>query len=358
MLTEYFDTYAARYTPYKGGRWCYEDGLIYRGLELLHQETDDPRWLGHLTRLVDVQVGADGALSGYELSEYNIDNILSGRALMYLSAQTGQAKYHMAADILAQQFETHPRTKSGVFWHKLRYPWQIWLDGLYMGHPFRIAHAQANGDASAIQDSLHQISVALDALFDPASGLYKHAFDEARQQSWADPQTGHSPAFWARAIGWLVMALVDVAELVGDAFAPLRVRCVKLLDAVAALQVDDGLWLQVIDRPDLDGNYQEMSASAMFAYAFGRAARLGLYAPGTGLPQRLFETSLKPKDGGGHEMVQMCEVAGLGWYEDRFRDGSAAYYISEVQTRDDPKGVGPLMMTAALDGFSDRKDRG
>jgi len=351
MLAEYFDSYVTRYQPYKGGRWCYEDGLIYRGLEQLHSATGDARWLDHLHRLADPQISADGALSGYDLSDYNIDNILAGCALLYLHAQTGEAKYQRAADLQAHQFDSHPRTKSGVFWHKLRYPWQIWLDGLYMGHPFRIAHAQQAGDMDTVQDSLRQISVAIDVLYDKGTGLYRHAYDEARTQPWADGNTGLSPALWSRAIGWLAMALVDVAALVGDAFAPLQDRTGALLRAVAAHRVHDGLWLQVIDRPDLAGNYQETSASAMFAYAFARGAQLGLVDAPPDLNETLLRQALKPKECGRLAMVDMCEVAGLGWYENRFRDGSAQYYISEARTRDDPTGVGPLMMLAAQAGL-------
>ena len=348
MLIEYFDDYAGRYQPYKGGRWCYEDGLLYRGLELWHNQTGDARWLDHIHRLADQQIGADGSLTGYELSDYNIDNILPGRTLLFMHALTGEARYMKAADLLARQLQTHPRTKSGVYWHKLRYPWQIWLDGLYMGQPFRIAHAQAKGDADAVADSLAQLDTALDTLFDPASGLYWHAYDEAREQPWADPKTGFNKAFWARAIGWLAMALVDVADLVGADFAPLKDRTIALLDRIKALRLPDGIWLQVIDRPDLDGNYPETSASAMFTYALLRGAGLGLVTVPDGLASTLMKHALQPKPGGGHEMVDICEVAGLGWYENRFRDGSAEYYLTEARVADDIKGVAPLMMAAAL----------
>ncbi len=349
MLAEYFDEYARRYTPYKGGKWCYEDGCLYRGLELWHIETGEARWLDHLHRLADAQIGMDGGLAHYGLSDYNIDNILPGRALLYLYQQTGAAHYMQAADLLARQLQTHPRTHSGVYWHKLRYPWQIWLDGLYMGQPFRIAHAQAQGDAMGVADSLVQLSTALDTLMDPASGLYWHAYDEAREQPWADPATGFNKAFWARAIGWLAMALVDVADLVGEAaFAPLRDRTTALLQRVSDLRVANGIWLQVIDRPDLEGNYMETSASAMFAYALLRADRLGLLAAPGGLAATVMQYALRPKPGGGQEMVEICEVAGLGWYENRFRDGSPGYYLTEARVKDDVKGVGPLMMAAAL----------
>lgn len=348
MLADYFEDYVKRYAPYKGGRWCYEDGLIYRGLEFLHVETGEARWLDHLKRMVDLQVDSNGQLLGYDLSEYNIDNTQSGCALLYLHSQTNDSRYMTAADLLAAQFATHPRTRSGVFWHKLRYPWQIWLDGLYMGHPFPIAHAQCHNEQATVADSLRQFDVALDVLLDPEKGLHKHAYDEARKQPWADKETGHSAAFWARAIGWLAMALVDVAALVGDDFAPLRARTITLLNTIAALRVKDGLWLQVIDRPDLAGNYQETSASAMFAYAFERGARLGLVERQTDLTADLIAQSLTQTTDGRFEMVKICEVAGLGWYEDRFRDGSAEYYVSEALASDDPKGVGPLMMAAAL----------
>ncbi|TRW94189.1 di-trans,poly-cis-decaprenylcistransferase [Paracoccus sp. M683] len=350
MLNDYIDDYVTRYQPYKGGAWCYEDGCIYRGLELLHRETGEARWLDHLHRLADAQIGADGSLSGYNLSDYNIDNVLPGRALLYLHELTGEARYRTAADLLARQLATHPRTRSGVYWHKLRYPWQIWLDGIYMGQPFRIAHAQLTGQHEAVQDSLRQIDTALQVLLDPANGLYRHAYDEAREQPWADKTTGQSPAFWARAIGWLAMALVDVADLVGDDFAPLRGRTEDLLDRIQALRQPGGLWLQVIDRPDLAGNYQETSTSAMFTYALLRGARLGLSAPPKELAQTLMSQVVQPKAGGGFEMVEICEVAGLGMFEGRFRDGSAEYYLTERRVADDAKGVGPLMMAAALAG--------
>ena len=348
-MKDFIAHYVQHHQPYKGGAWCYEDGCIYRGLELLHIETGDPLWLDHLQRLVDAQVGPTGTLKGYVLSDYNIDNVLSGRALLYLYDKTGAAKYKAAAELLARQLKSHPRTNSGVFWHKLRYPWQIWLDGLYMGQPFRIAYAKLIGDEAAVADSLRQIDVALDALFDVQTGLYKHAFDEAREQPWADPITGQNQDFWARAIGWLAMALVDVAELTGEDFLPLRARTVALLETLKALRTSDGLWLQVINRPDLADNYQEMSASAMFTYALLRGERLGLCNAPEGLAQALTDLALRPKKD-GYEMIEICHVAGLGWYEDRFRDGSAAYYLSEKRVSDDTKGVGPLMMVAALSG--------
>lgn len=348
MLTEYFARYVDGYRPYKNGAWCYEDGCVYRGLELLYRSTGEHRWLSEVDRLLGAQVGEDGTLAGYALSDYNIDNILPGRALLFMAGETGEARYLRAADRLVQQLATHPRTRSGVYWHKLRYPWQIWLDGLYMCHPFQVEYGLVAGQRALVEDSLEQIAIALDATFEPRTGLYAHAFDEARQQAWADPATGRSASHWARALGWLAMGLVDVAELVGPRdFAPLGARTGALFDRLLSLRQPDGLWLQVIDRPDLAGNFSETSASAMLAYALHKAGTLGLVRPPDDLIARVLQASVRPKSGGGIEMADICEVAGLGPFESRYRDGSPAYYLTEARVCDDAKGVGPLMMCHA-----------
>lgn len=351
MLTDYCARYVASYQPYKNGAWCYEDGCIYRGLELLHRATGDARWRDALRRLLERQVGPDGSLAGYSLSDYNIDNILPGRALLFMAAETGEPRYRAAADGLVRQLETHPRTRSGVYWHKLRYPWQIWLDGLYMCHPFQVGYGLRFGRPDLVEDSLRQIALALEATFEPRTGLHAHAFDEARQQAWADPVTGRSRAHWARALGWLAMSLVDVAELVGpEAFRPLEARSRALFSRLLALRQSGGLWLQVIDRPEMAGNFHETSSSAMIAYALRKAAGLGLATAPEGMIEAVLCASVRPKPGGGVEMADICEVAGLGPYEQRYRDGSPGYYLTEARVSDDAKGVGPLMMCLAALG--------
>ncbi|WP_134681968.1 glycoside hydrolase family 88/105 protein [Paracoccus ravus] len=354
-LTDYFDAFCRDYRAYKGGPWCYEDGCIYRGLDLLYDVTADPRWRAHLRRLVDAQVGPEGELAGYNADEFNIDNILAGRVLFSLWRETGEARYLAAARRLADQLDRHPRISLGNYWHKLRYPHQVWLDGLYMGLPFQIEYGLVTGETERIKDALTQFQTALDVTA-TASGLYVHGYDESRAQSWSDPETGKSPAVWARAMGWLAMALVDALALLREdgATAALRQRTRRMLLAVADLQGSSGLWPQVLDNPGLAGNYEESSASAMFAYAFLRAARLGLISGSEG--ERLRDSGLKALDalqarvvmeGGQSHFQGICHVAGLGGFDGIYRDGTPEYYLTEPVVQDDAKGVGPLMMAWA-----------
>ncbi len=352
----YFDQYARRYTPYKGGSWCYEDGCIYRGLRLLFEATGEDRWTAHLHRLVDRQVASDGKLLGYDPAEYNIDHILAGRVLFPLAAETGDGRYKTAADQLASQLETHPRILAGNYWHKQRYPHQVWLDGLYMGLPFQIEYALATGNSALIVDALRQFETAL-ARTATAKGLYVHGYDDSRKQSWADPITGKSSTVWARAVGWLAMALIDTLALLPNdkATDALRLNTNRLLEEVMARQTPSGFWLQVLDEPDLAGNYEESSASAMFAYALLRYARLGLSqadraaVAGRRALEALISGRLVADDQGITRLTTIVGVAGLGGFEGNYRDGSPGYYLSEQVVADDAKGVGPLMMAFAED---------
>ncbi|MDR7124641.1 glycoside hydrolase family 88 protein [Pseudotabrizicola sp. 4114] len=352
-MLEYFDAFAARYQPYKDGAWCYEDGCIYRGLLLLDEATGEARWRDHLLRLAGPQVAADGALSGYRIDEYNIDNILSGRVLFALDRWTKDPRWMRAATLLARQLATHPRTKSGNYWHKLRYPHQVWLDGLYMGLPFQIEYAQAAQAPELERDALAQLRSALDLTL-RGDGLYAHGYDAARVQEWADAGSGQSASVWARALGWQAMALVDCAALVGpDAFdrAGLMAPTQALLSRLIGLQAADGGWLQVINMPDLPGNYTESSATAMFAYAFGAAQAQGMAVQGLGAARDRAMGFLRGHLWAAGDQVQLtgiCHVAGLGGFSGTYRDGSPEYYLTEKLVSDDAKGTGPLMMAYAV----------
>ncbi|MFF2323182.1 glycoside hydrolase family 105 protein [Agrobacterium sp. NPDC058088] len=355
--TEYFDQFSSRYRHYKGGDWCYEDGCVYRGLQLLFEATGDVRWNEHLHRLADTQIAADGTLAGYDPQDYNIDHILAGRILFPLSAETGDARYLAAAGHLAGQLRNHPRIKAGNYWHKKRYPHQVWLDGLYMGLPFQIEYGQAMGRPELIEDALRQFSTAL-ALTADAGGLYVHGYDESRSQRWADPASGKSPAIWARAVGWLAMALVDALVILPNdtTKAELRERARSLLAEIIARQTQAALWMQVLDNPNLAGNYAETSASAMFAYALLRAARLELLqgeeaeaalSAGRHALAALLDTRLALDEQGITRLTGIVHVAGLGGFEGNYRDGTPGYYLTEPVVSDDAKGVGPLMMAYA-----------
>ena len=83
----------------------------------------------------------DGAIPTYKPEENELDSILMGRQLLLLYGVTQDKRYLTAATLLYDQLRQQPRTPSGGFWHKQRYPNQMWLDGLYMAEPFYAEYA-------------------------------------------------------------------------------------------------------------------------------------------------------------------------------------------------------------------------
>lgn len=329
--------------------WGYEDGVIWSGILALYDATGDKAFLSYILDDMQSRVTPDGALPSFQPTPHNIDMIRAGSILLPLYRETGEARFRKAMDTQFGPLRNFPRTRSGSYWHKGRYPWQVWLDGLYMGHPFQLHYARVTGNTALFDDTLHQIRTVERVMRQPQTGLYYHGWDESRKQRWADPATGLSPNIWGRAMGWWVCALVDCYEASEGFDASGRADIARILNgslqAMLAARSPDGLWYQVVDQGGRPGNYEEASASLMTTYALLKAARLGIAGEevrtaGLESLSACIDRFLTPTALNG-----ICRVAGLGG--NPYRDGSYEYYLSEKIVANDPKGVGPFFMAAA-----------
>lgn len=334
-------------------KWDYTAGVMLLALERVGARTGDPRYASYIRKSIDSLVKPDGSILTYEPTEYNLDQINEGRALFALSDRTLDPRYARAADHLRDQLRHQPRTAEGGFWHKQIYPQQMWLDGLYMAEPFYAEYAARHGDTAAMNDVVHQFLLVARHLRDPKTGLYYHAWDSVHEQPWADSATGLSKNFWGRAIGWYLMAAVDVLDYLPKTHRDRAelIRVVRdLAGAVAAVQDPvSGVWWQVLDRPNRAKNYLEASASAMFTYVFAKGARLGYLPPDfRSRANRAFDGMLQTFVTVDHDGLVsiggICQVAGLGGNPPR--DGSYSYYVSEPVVSNDYKGVGPFVLAA------------
>ena len=334
----------------KPAHWNYIDGCMLNALLTLSEITGEPLFGDFVETFVDSFVSEDGTIRTYDPQKYNLDDINEGRVLFPLYRKTGKEKYRWAADKLAEQLKTQPRTWEGNFWHKRIYPDQVWLDGVYMAQPFRALYARELGDGD-YSDIVAQIETVRRRMYDPKKGLYCHGYDASKTVFWADKDTGCSKSFWLRAMGWFATALVDLLEIVDDPEALGRLRPIftELMGGVAPYaDRDTGMYYQVVDQGGREGNYLETSGSSMMAYAMLKGVRLGAlpkeYAI---LGKRTFDGILRRyfrAEGEDVELGGICLVAGLGPADDRRRDGSYGYYISEPVVKNDAKGVAPLVM--------------
>jgi rhamnogalacturonyl hydrolase YesR len=330
-------------------KWSYTTGLLMQSLDDLSMATGDARFADFARRTMDSYVADDGTIHTYKPKSFNIDQINSGKMLQRLYAREAEPRYRTAIEALAAQMEDHPRTSEGAFWHKQIYPWQLWLDGVYMGMPFLAGVGLMEGDDHKMEEAAREFTIARAHLRDPDSGLYYHAWDEAKEQSWADPETGLSRYVWARGLGWYAMALVDILDVIPaeqiDLREPLLAIIPELADSLIQSQDDSGVWYQIMDMPEAPGNYLEASGSAMFSYFLAKAINQG-YLPDSykaaaekawhGLVREFVSVHA---DGSYHTNT-ICRVAGLGFG----RDGSYRYYMSEPVVSNDPKGLAPTIM--------------
>ena len=343
-----------RYTP-KDFSWNYDHGLQVLAIQKAGEATGEERYLKFVADWIDHFVQPDGTIRSYRLKEYNVDLVNSGKLLYGAYERTSDERYRKAIETLREQMRTHPRNSVNGFWHKQIYPYQMWLDGIYMAGPFLSEYAMRFNEPETFDDVVYQIRLIEKHTRDPKTGLLYHAWDESKAQRWCDPETGLSKYFWGRAVGWYVMAIVDVLDHLpqGQAHAQ-RSELIAILDRASAaiVKVQDeatGLWYQILDLPEREGNYLEASASAMFVYAFAKGVRNGYLAPDYLLSARrgyhgLLQNLIKIDSQGLLTLEKVCGGAGLGGVP--YRDGSFEYYITEKIIPNDPKGVGPFILAA------------
>jgi len=333
-------------------KWDYKIGLLMTSFEKLYQKTNNPVYAQYIKEYGETVVNSSGEILNYKLEDYNIDNINAGKMLFDLYSRTKDNRYLIAMQTLRKQLETHPRTNSGGFWHKKIYPYQMWLDGLYMGTPFYARYTAEFDKGKDFDDIAKQFEQIQSHTLDKKTGLLFHAWDESKQMGWANKETGTSPNFWSRSIGWYMMALVDVLDYMPKDH-PKRKELIGFLNeisvAVAKYQDPSGLWYQVTDSGSKEGNYLEASGSEMFVYAFAKGVNKGY------LPKKYKELAIKGFDGitkrlitvdpdGEIHITQVCASAGLGGTP--YRDGSFEYYIKEKIKLDNSHGLGPFILAA------------
>ncbi|AEJ18787.1 glycosyl hydrolase family 88 [Gracilinema caldarium DSM 7334] len=335
-------------------KWNYETGLLLLAIWHIGKTFNKPTFNEYVRQQIDCLIDNEGIINGYKKDEFNLDQINSGKIVLELFIESHDNRYEKACITLINQLHEHPVTESGGYWHKKIYPYQIWLDGLYMYGPFVARWGQITGDEGCIAKVCKNLIDIKNKTYDMKNGLLRHAWDEKRFQLWADSVTGQSPYVWGRALGWYCMALADVLEVIGrtNAYYTELIKIFQELcrNIITFQDPKTKLWYQILDLVEREGNYLETSCSAMFSYVIAKGIRLGmldetLYIKHAEDAFLALSTNRIRKDNQGFSHLEgICKVAGLGGTP--YRDGSFSYYISEPVVADDFKGVGPYLLAA------------
>ena len=357
-------------------KWSYVMGIELEGMLDTYLTYGGEAIRQYCQEYTDTMINAKGDIRGYDILDYNLDNIRTGHFVTRMYNLYPEPKNKIAINTMMKQLQNQPRTIADkVFWHKAIYAYQVWLDGIFMGLPFRCLTAatqlKPKEAVKIYDDAVNQLKITYQRTLDPKTGLNRHAYDETREAFWSDNETGLSQHCWGRAQGWYSMALIEVLDALPEDYSR-RGEVLDLLqkdlDAVIKWQdAKTGTWYQVMDSPEREGNYLESTCTAMFAYVLLKAYNKGYLGEqyrdaGIKAYKGLIKNMIRVNTDKTISLTNCCSVAGLGpaatpqvieamkkinpkgsVKENKRRDGSYAYYLDEPIRDNDAKGVGPFI---------------
>lgn len=337
-------------------KWSYTNGLVLDAMYKVYKQTNNTKIYDYIYDFGNRMINQNGEIMTYKMSDYNLDMIKSGDAILDLYEKTNEERFRIALKTLDKQLIDQPTTTEGGYWHKKVYPSQMWLDGVYMAEPFHARYAATFQKEQEANQAFDKIIVQFDLIEkynrDPKTGLYYHGWDESKNEKWANKTTGLSQHFWSRGMGWYGMALVDVLDYLPKNHAG-RPKLIHYLnqyaEAIVKVQDQTGTWYQVLDQRNRQGNYLEATGTAMFVYTLAKGTNKGY------IPKKYKNNAIKGYQGILDQFIQVdekgivnltkcCSVAGLGGKP--YRDGSYDYYINEPIRANDPKGTGPFILAS------------
>jgi unsaturated rhamnogalacturonyl hydrolase len=336
------------------GNWNYTDGIIIDALYQIASRTGREDDFNYIRQYLDHFVSSDGKMDpeAYPFALFSLDRIRPAAALLRMYERTKEEKYLTAARYVAGQLDQQPRTREGGYWHRSTYPNQMWLDGIYMADIYAVQFGIQTRQPKYFDEAVKQITLIYRHTHDPKTGLCYHGWDETRSRPWANKETGTSPEFWGRAIGWYVMAMADIMDLLPknhsghtEVLPIFQSLCQSLL---RYQDHDTGMWYQIVDKPSAPKNYVETSCTLMYAYAMARGAQRGWLAP------EYLEHARRATRGVLNRMVDLLpgnrmdirgtvQVGSLGG-EGGFYD----YYVSVPVVTNDQKSLGAFMNLSVL----------
>lgn len=243
--------------------WNWGENVAMRGLLYASETTGEQRYFDFVRAWLDIYTIGSGRYLAL-----NVDDIAPAFTALLVYEKTGTEKYYNGTKRARNYIlKSGPRMPDGALIHNNNN--QLWLDTLYMAAPFMAHLGKIENNPALIDDAANQILLNVGRTEDESTYLSYHMWD---------PQKGTSPEFWARGNAWVVMATVEVLEVMPEEH-PKRRALLELLQrrcaAVAELQDKSGLWHTILDRPD---SYLEVSATAMFSFAMQRAVKRGWVA--------------------------------------------------------------------------------
>ena len=227
-----------------------------------------------------------------------------------------------------------PKEVQEGFWAKGYTPQtRLWIDDMYMITVLQSQAFRATGDRKYIDRAAREMCLYLDELQlkeGPAKGLFYHAPDVKY--------------VWGRGDGWMAAGMALVLDRL-PADSEFRSRILEgyhaMMSTLLKYQRPDGLWSQLVDRPDDSRNWGETSCTAMFAYAFMTGVARGWLDPAQyGPAARKAWLALCDRLDTFANISDVC--VGTGKKDD------LQYYFDRPRVNGDPHGQAPMLWISTV----------
>lgn len=323
------------------GQFHYHQGVFLSGMEKTYRLCRDERYMEYIKSWVDSIIDYKGDITKFNPGQ--LDDLQPGILLFPLLERSGDPRYKAALDTVAYYMAGNPTCENGGFWHKAWYRYQMWLDGLYMAGPFLAQYGAAYDRPDLIEQDVRQAQLMEQVTRDDRTGLWYHAWSENRLVSWADAETGRSPEFWGRSIGWVPVALLDELDFIPAENTAAREELARiatsLLTALLPFQdKESGMWYQVVDKGDQPDNWLETSCTCLYVAGLMKAVRLGLMDRSVlDAAVRGYQSVVRrlEYDEQGVRIGGVCVGTGVGDYQ---------HYIHRPTSVNDLHGVGAYLI--------------
>jgi rhamnogalacturonyl hydrolase YesR len=202
---------------------------------------------------------------------------------------------------------------------------RFWIDDMYMITALQAQAFRATSDRTYIDRAGKEMAVYLDKLQQP-NGLFYHAPDV--------------PFFWGRGNGWMAAGMAELLRSLPED-RPNRVRIMagyrKMMSTLLEYQTADGMWRQLIDRPE---SWPETSCTGMFTFALATGVRQGWLdaKAGTAAARKAWLAVIKYLNEDS-DIREVCEGTN--------KKNDYQYYMDRKRNVGDLHGQAPLLWSAS-----------
>ncbi len=330
----------------------YIQGVFLLGLEKVFLENNKKEYENYLDEYFNWVLDEDKKLNRipdhFWCSLNSLDFRQIGNLLFRYYENTGDRRYLDSIGELVETLKTdYPTNSYGGFWHMKSHPNQMWVDGLFMAGPLCARYSVVSGKKEFGDTAIHQARLMYENMRDKKDNLLYHGWDDSKQISWADKETGLSAHKWGRALGWFAVATVDILEILGTDYkdADILLGYVKeIFEALSRVQRKNGFWCQIVDMPEDENNWDESSCTSLIAYSMAKAVRLGF------IDKKYFENvkkaynalidSLETREDGELVLKNVCAGTNID-------EGTYEHYINREKVENDMHGGGAFLLLCA-----------